>query len=138
MLYIGFLAYCALTVVSTTDRQIVLIEPAKLPIINVEVALTVSFALRPAQLEGAECRQADLYSADPGAAQLQGAKNITVEQLAKVRTLYEAESGSNLPAEIKSNILTCCKILTRLAKNRRKSQQNSHEKHKHKNVHRLA
>ncbi|MCH7681792.1 hypothetical protein IID10_20895, partial [candidate division KSB1 bacterium] len=33
--------------------------------------------------------------------QLQGAKNITVEQLAKVRTLYEAESGSNLPAEIK-------------------------------------
>ncbi len=42
-LYIGFLAYCALTVVSTTDRQIVLNEPAKLPIINVEVALNGFF-----------------------------------------------------------------------------------------------
>ncbi|GEM_PF-5184809 len=42
-LYIGFLAYCALTVVSTTDRQIVLNEPAKLPIINVEVALNGIF-----------------------------------------------------------------------------------------------
>lgn len=125
--------------VSTTDRPIVLNEPAKLPIINVEVALNGFFLPSGLlQLEGAEFRQADLYSADPGAAQLQGAKNITVEQLAKVRTLYEAESGSNLPAEIKSNILTWCKILTRLAKNRRKSQQNSHEKHKHKNVHRLA
>jgi len=43
LLYIGFLAYCALTVVSTTDRQIVLNEPAKLPIINVEVALNGIF-----------------------------------------------------------------------------------------------
>ncbi len=47
LLYIGFLAYCALTVVSTTDRQIVLNEPARLPIINVEVALNGFFLLSP-------------------------------------------------------------------------------------------
>ena len=47
LLYIGFLAYCALTVASTTDRQIVLDEPAKLPIIDVEVALNGFFLLSP-------------------------------------------------------------------------------------------
>lgn len=32
LIYIGFLVYCALTVVSTSDRQMILNEPAHLPI----------------------------------------------------------------------------------------------------------
>ena len=38
-LYIGFLAYCALTVFSTTDRQIILNETARLTIVNLDVSL---------------------------------------------------------------------------------------------------
>lgn len=45
--YIGFLAYCALTVVSTTDRQIILNETTRLPILNVEVSLNGFFILAP-------------------------------------------------------------------------------------------
>jgi len=46
-LYIGFLAYCALTVVSTTDRQIILNETARLPIVNLDVSLNGFFILAP-------------------------------------------------------------------------------------------
>jgi hypothetical protein len=47
LLYLGVLAYIALTVVSTTDRQIVLNEPAILPIIKVPVSLIGFFILAP-------------------------------------------------------------------------------------------
>src|SRR5262249_49674497 len=47
LLYIGFLAYCMLTVVSTTDRRIILDEPAKLPIVNVEIPLLGFFLTAP-------------------------------------------------------------------------------------------
>lgn len=47
LLYIGLLAYCALTIVSTTDRQLVLNDVARLPIINVEVPLNGFFILSP-------------------------------------------------------------------------------------------
>ena len=46
-LYIGFLAYCALTVFSTTDRQIILNETAHLPIVNLDVSLNGFFILAP-------------------------------------------------------------------------------------------
>ena len=46
-IYASFLAYCVLTVVSTTDRRIILNETAKLPIINVEVSLTGFFITAP-------------------------------------------------------------------------------------------
>jgi len=46
-LYIGFLAYCALTVVSTTDRQIILNDTARLPVLNVEVSLHGFFIFAP-------------------------------------------------------------------------------------------
>ena len=46
-LFLSFLAYCALTVVSTTDRQIILNEPVKLPIINVEIDLVGFFIVAP-------------------------------------------------------------------------------------------
>ena len=46
-IYLGFLAYCALTVISTTDRQIILNERAHLPIINLEVPLNGFFWLAP-------------------------------------------------------------------------------------------
>ncbi|HDP98771.1 MAG TPA: pentapeptide repeat-containing protein [bacterium] len=47
LLFIGLLSYIALTIVSTTDRQIILNEPARLPIINVEVPLNGFFILSP-------------------------------------------------------------------------------------------
>lgn len=36
-IFIGVLAYCALTVINTTDRQLLLNEPAKLPVLNVQI-----------------------------------------------------------------------------------------------------
>lgn len=46
-LYLGLLAYCALTVVSTTHRQIILNETARLPIVNLNVLLNGFFVLSP-------------------------------------------------------------------------------------------
>ena len=53
LLYLGFLAYCAVTLFGISDRQIVLNEGVRLPIVNVDVSLggfflfapTVAFAL---------------------------------------------------------------------------------------------
>lgn len=45
--YIGFITYCALTVVGTTDRQLVLNETARLPIINMDVSINGFFILAP-------------------------------------------------------------------------------------------
>jgi hypothetical protein len=47
LLFIGFLAYCALTVASTNDRQIILNESAHLPIVNLDVPLNGFFLLAP-------------------------------------------------------------------------------------------
>lgn len=47
LLYMGILAYCALTVVSTTDRQIILNETASLPFFKLEVSLNGFFILAP-------------------------------------------------------------------------------------------
>jgi uncharacterized protein YjbI with pentapeptide repeats len=46
--YLGYLAYCALTVVSTTDRQILLNQTAHLPLVNVAVPLNLFFVAAPA------------------------------------------------------------------------------------------
>ncbi len=46
-LFIGFLSYCALTIVSTSDRQIILNEEASLPIIKLDVSLNGFFILSP-------------------------------------------------------------------------------------------
>lgn len=46
-LYLGFLSYCALTVISTTDRTLVLNESAHLPIVNVGVPLEGFFIFAP-------------------------------------------------------------------------------------------
>ena len=46
-LYIGFLAYSLLTVVGTSDRQIILNGLTNLPIINVDVSLDGFFILCP-------------------------------------------------------------------------------------------
>jgi len=46
-LYLGSVAYCALTVFSTTDRQIILNEKARLPIVNLDVSLNGFFWLSP-------------------------------------------------------------------------------------------
>jgi len=48
LLFLGFIAYCALTVVSTTDRQMVLKhESARLPIVNLDVSLNGFFLFAP-------------------------------------------------------------------------------------------
>jgi uncharacterized protein YjbI with pentapeptide repeats len=47
LIYVGFLAYSALTVVSTTDRQIILNSTARLPLVNVEVSLNGFFIVAP-------------------------------------------------------------------------------------------
>lgn len=47
-LYIGFLTYCALTVVSTKDRQLVIPgEDVRLPIVDIEVSLEGFFIVAP-------------------------------------------------------------------------------------------
>jgi uncharacterized protein YjbI with pentapeptide repeats len=46
-LYLGFLGYCALTVVSTSDRQIILNETVSLPILKIDVSLNGFFLLAP-------------------------------------------------------------------------------------------
>ena len=43
ILLIGLYAYCALTVVSTTDEQIILNDMARLPILNIDVPLNGFF-----------------------------------------------------------------------------------------------
>lgn len=47
LLFIGFLAYCAITVVNTKDRQLILNETAHLPIVNLDVPLNGFFLLAP-------------------------------------------------------------------------------------------
>src|SRR5439155_4596600 len=46
-IYVGFLVYCALTIRSTTDRQIVLNEGARLPLINVDVPFSLFLVAAP-------------------------------------------------------------------------------------------
>ncbi len=50
--FIGLLAYCALTVVSTSDRQILFDEPARLPLVNLGVPLLGFFAFSPVLMFG--------------------------------------------------------------------------------------
>lgn len=47
ILFTGLLAYCAITIFGTSDRQIVLNEPTTLPVINVKVSLIGFFILAP-------------------------------------------------------------------------------------------
>ncbi len=47
LLYGSFLAYCAVTVAGTSDRQIILNETARLPLLNVDVSLTGFFTVGP-------------------------------------------------------------------------------------------
>ncbi|MCZ6702296.1 MAG: hypothetical protein O6940_04560 [Ignavibacteria bacterium] len=47
LLFIGFLAYCTLTIVSTTDREIILNETARLPIVNIDVSIFGFFISAP-------------------------------------------------------------------------------------------
>lgn len=46
-LYIGFLIYSAITVVSTSDRQIILNDSVRLPILKMDVSLDYFFILAP-------------------------------------------------------------------------------------------
>ena len=46
-LYLGSVVYCTLTIVSTSDRQIILNEKARLPIVNLDVSLNGFFILSP-------------------------------------------------------------------------------------------
>ena len=48
ILYLSFLAYCALTVFSTSDRQVILNEGANLPIIGVDVPFNIFIFAAPA------------------------------------------------------------------------------------------
>ena len=59
--------------------------------------------LRIANLQKAYFMKANLQEADFWEANLRGAKGLTVEQLSKVKTLYEAELDPNLMEEIKEN-----------------------------------
>ncbi|MGI9174083.1 MAG: pentapeptide repeat-containing protein [Rhodothermales bacterium] len=47
LLYLGFLAYCAVTLFGVTDRQIVLDEGVRLPLVNVDVSLRGFFFFAP-------------------------------------------------------------------------------------------
>jgi uncharacterized protein YjbI with pentapeptide repeats len=46
-LYIGFLAYCVLTVFGTSDRQMIFNDTTRLPIVNLDVSLNGFFILAP-------------------------------------------------------------------------------------------
>lgn len=47
LLYVGFLIYCILSVISTTDKQIILNDKVSLPILNIDVPLNGFFLLAP-------------------------------------------------------------------------------------------
>lgn len=47
LLYLGFLTYCAVTVVGTSDRQMLLDESVRLPLVGVDVSLTGFFVMAP-------------------------------------------------------------------------------------------
>jgi len=47
LIYLGFLAYCAITIVGTTDRQILLDESVRLPLVGVDVSFTGFFVIAP-------------------------------------------------------------------------------------------
>jgi uncharacterized protein YjbI with pentapeptide repeats len=47
LLYLGFLAYCTLTVVSTSDRQLILNEGVSLPVIGVEIPFNIFIVAAP-------------------------------------------------------------------------------------------
>ena len=46
-LYLGILAYCAITIVTISDRKIILNESAQLPIIGLDVSVVGFFLLAP-------------------------------------------------------------------------------------------
>ncbi len=46
-IYVGFLTYCALTIISTTDRKIILDEQAHLPVANIDVPFTAFVLVTP-------------------------------------------------------------------------------------------
>jgi hypothetical protein len=48
IVYVGFLVYCALTIRSTSDRQIVLNEGAHLPLLNVDIPFSIFLISAPA------------------------------------------------------------------------------------------
>ena len=47
LLFIGFLAYCAITIANTKDVQLILNETSHLPIINIDVPINGFFILSP-------------------------------------------------------------------------------------------
>lgn len=47
LIYLGFLAYCFVTIVGTTDRQILLDESVRLPLVGVDVSFTGFFVIAP-------------------------------------------------------------------------------------------
>jgi len=59
--------------------------------------------LTGSNLHGANFRYADLQGANLSRANLQGAINLTVEQLSNVKTLYEAKLDSDLMEQIEEN-----------------------------------
>lgn len=46
-MYVGFLAYCVLTVFGTSDRQMIFNDTTRLPIVNLDVSLNGFFILAP-------------------------------------------------------------------------------------------
>ncbi len=47
LLYIGFLAYCILAIISTTDKKIILNDTTHLPIINIDISIYIFFIVAP-------------------------------------------------------------------------------------------
>jgi hypothetical protein len=88
-----------------------ILEGANLQAANLERATLERADLREADLRRADLREADLREAElEGAnlidaklqgANLRGARNLTFEQLSRVKTLYEAELDSNLMEQLK-------------------------------------
>jgi hypothetical protein len=79
-----------------TDLQEANLEGARLERANLEGAY-----LQEANLEGARLERANLEGADLEKANLKGAKNLTIDQLSNVKTLYKAKLDDGLLIPLK-------------------------------------
>jgi hypothetical protein len=70
---------------------------------NLQRSSLVQAYLVGTNLEGADFEGANLWDADLERTNLKGARNLTVDQLSKARTLYHAELDPELEAELRAN-----------------------------------
>jgi uncharacterized protein YjbI with pentapeptide repeats len=103
-------------VLTSADLQGATLMDTNLQEANLDFANLTEAYLPGADLRRASLAQTKLEEANLKGAKLRGAKNLTIEQLSKVKTLYSAELDSKLMAQVEE----CCPHLRDEPKKARK------------------